>query len=436
MLNQEAKEAKVLTMLAGAGAETVFYQMMPAFQADTRFSVSGMITAWSDLEKQMEQLKPNLLVVQADLAPNPDSLMALLARMQVWNGVALVILQTAHREFRGAFEKVGVVRGVFVLPVNWGEVVQAGYAAVSTERARGAAQAPLQTAMGFRTATSVTGTRVVAFLSGTGGAGRSTLAENIAYELGVRLNVRTLLMSMGLPPSAAMNLGLKYTPNAGEFFARPGDGFASAIQQKEGLDVIMAPENSVEYARAAESSSSPAGKAEANSIYSLVMASWTRSYAAVLLDLPCSEGIWTMHPLMAANTAIIVSRATLADLAATRHLLVLLMERMRGEHRIPQESIFMVLNQVSDGGRIPPNQFYQELVQSYGWAPPILAVIPYDRNIPNVQDDRLPVAGKVDGFTKGIRTIINGLFPGVAGQTTSDPSQKKGFLGSLLGGRG
>ena len=434
MLNQEAK---VLTMLAGTGAETVFYQMMPAFQSDTRFSVSSVVTGWPDFEKNLEQLKPNLLVVQGDIAPNPDTLIAALARMQVWNGVALVVLQTAHREFRGAFEKVSVVRGVFVLPVNWGEVVQGGYAAVSTERARGAAQAPLQSAMGFRAATSVTGTRVVAFLSGSGGAGRSTLAENIAYELAVRLNVRTLLMSLGLPPSAAMNLGLKYTPNAGEFFARPGDGFASAIQTKEGLDVIVAPENSVEYARAAESSSSAGGKAEANSIYSLVMASWTRSYAGVMLDLPCSEGIWTMHPLMAANTAIIVSRPTLADLAATRHLLVLLMERMRNEHRIPQESIFMVLNQASDRSRITPSQFYQELVQSYGWAPPVLAVIPYDQNIPNTQDDRVPVVGKVDGFTKGIRTIINGLFPGVAGQTTSDSSQKKGFsLGSLLGGRG
>ena len=431
MLNQEAK---VLTMLAGTSAETVFYQMMPAFQSDTRFSVSSVVTGWSDFEKQIEQLRPNLLVVQGDIAPNPDTLIAALARMQVWNGVALVVLQAAHREFRGKFESVSVVRGVFVLPVNWGELVQAGYAAVSTERARGAAQAPLQTAMGFRAATSVTGTRVVAFLSGSGGAGRSTLAENIAYELAVRLNVRTLLMSMGLPPAAAMNLGLKYTPNAGEFFARPGDGFASAIQTKEGLDVIVAPENSVEYARAAETSAS--GKAEANSIYSLVMASWTRSYAGVMLDLPCSEGIWTMHPLMAANTAIIVSRPTLADLAATRHLLVLLMERMRNEHRIPQESIFMVLNQVSDRSRITASQFYQELVQSYGWAPPVLAVIPYDQNIPNTQDDRVPVVGKVDGFTKGVRTIINGLFPGVAGSAESDPQRKKGLLGGLLGGRG
>jgi len=40
----------------------------------------------------------------------------------------------------------------------------------------------------------------------------------------------------------------------------------------------------------------------------------------------------------------------------------------------------------------------------------------------------------VDGFTKGIRTIINGLFPGVGGGVESDSPRKKGLLGGLLGG--
>ena len=425
-------EAKVLTMLAGTGTEVVYYQMMGAFQGDSRFTVSSIVTGWGDFEKNLEQLKPNLLIVQGDIAPTPDGLIGALARMQIWNGVAIVVLQQAHSEFRGAFEQAAVVRGVFVLPVNWGELAQAGYAAVATERARGAAQGSLQSALGFRAATAVTGTRVVAFLSGTGGAGRSTLAENIAYELAVNMKVRSLLMSFDLPAAAAMHLNLHYNPDAGEYFARPGDGFASCIHNKEELEVIMAPENSVEYARAAESSA--AGKSEANSLYSLVMASWMRNYAAVLLDLPQGEGIWTLHPLLAANTAVIVARPTLADLAATKHLLVLLTDRMRNEHRIPQESIFLVLNQVSDYSRMTANGFYQGLAQSYGWAPPVLAVIPFDREVPNTQDDRKPVVGRVDSFSKGVRTVINGLFPGVSGNANLGP-QRKGLLGGLLGGR-
>ncbi len=427
MLNQDSK---VLTMLAGP-SEVVYYQMMPAFQTDTRFTVATIVTDWASFEKNLEQLRPALLIVQAEIAPSPETLIAVMARMQIWNGVAIVTLQQAHGEFRGALESAAVVRGVYTLPVNWGELIQTGYSAVTTERAKGAAQGSMQSAMGFRAATAVTGTRVVAFLSGAGGAGRSTLAESIAYKLAVQMNVRSLLMSFDLPAAAVMHLNLRYSPNAGEYFARPGDGFASAIQTKEGLEVIVAPENSVEYARAAESSA--AGKSEANSLHSLVMASWTRSYAAVLLDLPHGEGIWTLHPLMAANTAVIVARPTLADLAATRHLLVLLMERMRNEHRIPQESIFMVLNQVSDRSRLTATQFYQELVQSYGWAPPVLAVIPYDHEISNAQDDRMS-ALKVNALDKGVNTIISGLFPGITSNGGSG-TQKKGLLGSLLGGR-
>jgi len=43
------------------------------------------------------------------------------------------------RDLRGTLEKAGVVRGVYIAPVNWGEVAQSGYAAVMTERARAAA---------------------------------------------------------------------------------------------------------------------------------------------------------------------------------------------------------------------------------------------------------------------------------------------------------
>ncbi len=423
-------QAKVLTMLAGAGAEMVYYQMLPAFQADARFSVTAVAAGWPDFEKNLEQLKPQLLVVQGDLAPHPDQLSAALARLQLWHGVALVLLQEAHREFRGVLEKIGPVRAVFILPVNWGEVVQAGYSAATTERARTAAQAPLQSALGLRSAAAVTGTRVVAFLSGSGGAGRSTLAENTAYELAVRLQVRTLLLSAGLPPAAPMNLGLKYSPNAGEFFARPTDGFASAIQRKESLDVICAPENSVEYARAAEQPAS--GKATGSLIADLVMAGWTQNYAAVLLDLPGGEGPWMLHPLLAANTAVLLARPTLADLAATRHLLVLLLEQLRGEHRIPQESIFLVLNQVGERSRLTPGLFHQELAQSYGWAPPVLAVIPHDPAVTAAQDDRQPVVTRVESFARGVRGLIAGLFPGLDSSRPGQSRPGRGLLGGLL----
>ena len=170
----------------------------------------------------------------------------------------------------------------------------------------------------------------------------------------------------------------------------------------------------------------PPSAAEKSPIHSLVMASWTRNYAAVLLDLPAGEGSWTLQPLVAANTALIVTRTTLADLAATRHLLVLLLERMRGEHRIPQESIFLVLNQVGEQSSITPRGFYEELTASYGWAPPVLAVLPYDPGIPRAQDAQKSPILTVDSLASGTHSILQGLFPGL-GESTHLPVQRKAW---------
>ena len=122
----ESKEPKILTILAGMEAELVFYQMQPAFLADARFTVAAIATNWSDFETNLLQLRPHLLVVQAEIAPSAEALVTLIARLQVWDGVVIILLTAAHRELRGVFEKVPVCRGVYLLPLNWGEVVQAG----------------------------------------------------------------------------------------------------------------------------------------------------------------------------------------------------------------------------------------------------------------------------------------------------------------------
>ncbi|MDD5369148.1 MAG: hypothetical protein PHQ40_08685 [Anaerolineaceae bacterium] len=401
--------SKVSVMLAGPGHEAVFYQMQPPFLSDPRLVIAAHATQWSAFETALTQMRPDLVVVAADIAPGPDALLQALAPMQVWRGVAIVILPSATRELRGTFEQAAMVRSVYIAPVNWAEVAQSGYAAVMTERARTAAAMPLQEAYFGRAAGAVLGTRVIAFLSASGGTGRSTIAGNLAYELAVRRHVQTLLMSFDLPPAAAPHLRLRYVPSASEFFARPGDGFAAALQNREGLDILLAPENSLEYQKAAEYSTTH--RLDPNSIYSLVMASWTRNYAAVVLDLPSGEQPWSLQGVLAANTAILVSRCTLSDLAATRHTVSLLLERLAGEHRIPREAIFLVLNQVSDRAMLTPREFHSELVSSYGWAPPVAAVIPFNISIAQAQDEQVPAVTRVDDLAREIRKLADFLFP-------------------------
>ncbi len=401
---------KVTVLLAGSGNEEVFRQMQAPFLADPRFLISSIATQWAIFEQNLAQMRPALVVLHVDIAPGPDALIQKLAEMQVWQGVAILVLPQALRDLRATYEKSSVVRGVYVAPVNWGEIAQAGFAAAMNERARLAAAAPLQQAYLSRAATAILGTRVIAFLSATGGTGRSTIAESLAYELKLRRSVNTLLMSFDLPPTVVSHFRLRYVPNAMEFFARPGDGFAASIQSREGLDVIVAPENSVDYQKAAVFSTSD--RSDPASIYSLVMTSWMRNYAAVLLDLPAGEQPWSLQGISAANTAIIVSRCTLADMTAARHTMVLLLERLIGEHRIPREAIYLVLNQVNERSPITPREFHDELGNAYGWAPPVAVVIPYLPAIGQAQDNQVPPVTRVDALAKAMHNLAEALYPG------------------------
>src|SRR4030042_6590962 len=172
---------KVTVLLAGSGNEEVFRQMQAPFLADARFSISSIASQGAIFEQNLAQMRPALAVVQADIAPGPEILIQRLAEMQLWQGVVILVLPQALRDLRATYEKSLVVRGVYIAPVNWGEIAQAGFAAAMNERARLAAAAPLQQAYLSRMATAILGTRVGAFLSATGGTGRSTSAARLAY---------------------------------------------------------------------------------------------------------------------------------------------------------------------------------------------------------------------------------------------------------------
>lgn len=403
---------KVGVMLAGPSSDVVFHSMQPPLLQDEHFAIRTAATSFEELQTKIVQMRPEVLIVQADIAPGPDPLIEVLAKMQVWNGVAIIILRPAWREFSGALEKVATTRGVYFEPVNWAEMAHAAFGAAITQRAKLAAAAPLQQAYFSRAGSAITGTRLVAFLSACSGAGRSTVAENLAYELAVRCGVKTLLASFDCPPAAVPHLKLHYEPCAEEFFARPSEGIGSCLQQREGLEVLVAPENTKDYMRNASLSENEMNAS--GSIYSLVMATWTRNHAAVLLDLPGEEGAWTLQPLGAANSVVIVARPTLADMAAVRHTLLLLFERLADKHRVPRDAMYLVLNQVSERSTMTPHAWHQELAATAPWAPPIAAVIPFDPGVTLAQDREVPPVTCVEGFAQGIRMLQSALFPGSA----------------------
>jgi Flp pilus assembly CpaE family ATPase len=406
---------KVSVLLAGAGHELVYYQMQPPLLSDARFIVAGHATQWQTLENNVNDLHPELLIVQTDIAPDPETMKRLLQRLSAWNGVAVIVLPLGQKDLRGAYEGLNMVRGVFVAPVNWTEIAQAGYGAAMTARANLSQAAPMQQAVAGPvvggSAAFITGTKRIAVLSHAAGAGCSTVAENLAYELAARLSIKTLLVSMGLPPSAPPHLRLRYLPNLTEYFDRPGKAsFQAALQRRENLEVLVAPESSVEYMKILESSSHGTGE---GSINGMLIDSEDGRYAAIVMDVPPAEDLWMAHSIIFANYALIVARPTLADLAATRHTLNLLLSGLKSEKRLARESIYMVLNQCTDHSGFTARSFQDELAGTVGWAPPIAAVISNDLAVTQAQDQGIPPVTRVDSFARGIRSLIGVLFPNV-----------------------
>jgi len=417
---------KVSVLLAGAGHELVYYQMQPPLLSDVRFIVAGHATQWQVLETNVNDLHPELLIVQTDIAPDPEAMKRLLQRLSAWNGVAVVVLPLGHKDLRGAYEGLNVVRGVFITPVNWTEIAQAGYGAAMTARVNLSQAAPLQQAVAGPTvggtAAFITGTKRIAVLSHAGGSGCSTVAENLAYELAARLSIKTLLVSMGLPPSAPPHLRLRYLPNLTEYFDRPGKAsFQAALQRRENLEILVAPESSVEYMKILEGSHHGTGE---GSINGMLINSEDGRYAAIVMDVPSTEDLWMAHSVIFANYALIVARPTLSDLAATRHTLNLLLSGLKSEKRLARESIYLVLNQFTDRSGFTARSFQDELAGTVGWAPPIAAVIPYDVAVTQAQDQGIPPVTRVDGFTRGIRSLIGVLFPNL-GMLNSGSSHRR-----------
>lgn len=407
---------KLIVMLAGQGHEIVNHKMMPAFLQDNRLALVGQPPTWDMLTAQLPVYKPEVLVVHGGIAPGSDALLELLSGMKAWNGVAIVLLPAGTAKDRGAFENMpGVVAGVFDLPINWSELPAQAYSAGETARARKSKVSAAPMLAGAPAGNGymppglqpvLTGTKRIAILSHAGGAGVSTIAESMAYELAVRLSIRTLLFSLGMPPAAAAHMPLRYIPNLVEFFERPTRASVqSAIQRLEGLEVLVAPENSIEYLRATQVVDTQAP----NSIYSALMAADDGKYAALIMDLPGAETPWLLHPLYFANVILIVARPTMADLFAVRHTLNAL--SILGS-KLPRESIHLVLNQHSETSALTPRQFLDELVNVNDWAPSIAAVIEHDPNVLAAQNQRVPVVTRSEKMSRGVRQIIGNLFPG------------------------
>jgi hypothetical protein len=214
---------KVTVMLAVRWTRGGLLQMQPPLLADQRFMISGHAAQWSMFETNLNNLRPDLVIVQTDIAPDPDTLIRALQKISAWSGIAIVVLPLAHKDFQGAFGKVDTVRGIFVAPVNWTEIVQAAYARQSLPEPNSIRQRRCsKTFPVFRremASAYITGTNGLSVLSHAGGAGCSTIARTWLRTICATQRKNFARLSWACRRRCP-HLRLRYLPNLTEYFDR------------------------------------------------------------------------------------------------------------------------------------------------------------------------------------------------------------------------
>jgi len=378
------------------------------------FALAMIASTWKIFQDSIKETEPALLIIFADIAPNPDTLLEVLKSLQ--KALVILLFPPHWAKFEGVFKSAPRVRQTYILPAAPKEVLSYGYSLIQTEIASAQSYAPLQNLVRNQSVTAV-GTRVIAFLSAQGGVGRSTIAEGVGFELTARRSIRSLLFSFDLPSAAPLRLGTRFSPNASEYLQRTEGGFKDSLQTTpDGLDLVIAPPESTAYAAAAKDGVQ-------NRIHDLVNEAYQYHYAAILLDLPCGESAWMLQPLRVANTVLLISRPTTEGVRSCGHLLRLLTEVVGVRHRFTQDAFFLVLNQRTAKSIYTAPAFASELAKYIGWTPPVIASIEYDPAIPRAQDDGRPAASTSDSLGRATAAIVDTFY----GSARGAESLQRGF---------
>src|SRR3972149_789985 len=364
----------IAVYLAGGQNDRVLKVMYPPFMSDPRFNTVGVSNNWNDLTARFVPGAAEILVVEADIAPDPDTLMRFLNTLP---SPAIVVLPGNASALEGKIRNIqATVRDVYVGPaVNYQEVARKAPDRVVPERSLRQFAEPTRGLIGGgpRTATIV-GTRIIA-VWGKGGSGKSTLATNLAWEL-ARRGLRTVAIGLGVPDALVAYLNIEKIQTASmAFFQRPNlEGFRASITRKDNLDVVISPNDILIAEEMARRPSDDPG-----SIKSLVMTAANDGYAAVILDLPGERTEWAVQPLIAANTVLLVAQPSFIDLQRVVDLYRMLTEKLAGQHRVADDAIYLVMNEVSDKDNILPRDFQRAAMDFLKRQfPPAIGGIPLD----------------------------------------------------------
>ncbi|HPD40572.1 MAG TPA: AAA family ATPase [Anaerolineae bacterium] len=424
-----ALENPITITLAAPGLDRALKAMYPAFGTE-RFNIVALPGSWDALQTSLRAQPSELLVLEAEIAPDPQALVEFLESV---NAAVFVVLPAAWQMQQSRLQQVGAVKEVFVGPVDYRVLADRAAAAAMSQRALrrdvtayGAGVGSLHAAL-----PSIVGTRIIAVV-GKGGAGKSTIASNLAEQLALA-GIRTLIVDLDSPGALPAYFDLSPSPSAMTFFANPGlAGLRTSVQKRGGLDILLGPYDGLTAAEIALRSPQTEG-----SVYHLIQTAAADGYAGIILDIPADpKSEFGLQALMLTNTLLLVARPTLVDQVWAISTHQLLTEQLAGKHNIPRERMFLVLNEVAPQvDNLTPSQFYAGISehlreQKRGPFPPLLAVLPMDPAVRNAQNKgQLPLTSPEtsDEYRRGIRVLADSLYPGAAEQKI-DPNAGKHTL--------
>lgn len=205
--------------------------------------------------------------------------------------------------------------------------------------------------------------RQIAFMSAKGGAGASTLAHNVAWTLGERMQASTVLVDFDLPFGTA---GLDFNQD-------PAHGVADALSQPDRLDPVLLDRMMVRCTDKLSLFAAPATLDDTYEIgadvYEEVAGKIRTTAPFVVVDLPHLWSGWVRRMLMVSDELVVVATPDLASLRNAKNIIDLV--RSARPNDAPPR---LVLNQVGVPGRpeIPTKDFAAAL----GTEPAL--VLPFD----------------------------------------------------------
>lgn len=424
----EADRANAATILL-AGPMPRVNAWYSALVTDARARVTSFATDPQDLAFKITS-GPEVLLLDASIFPGPSPLIELLTR---FSGAAYVILPgEATLEVVDNLNKISSVKGVYRGDANLAELMGKLFGDVSALR-KTTTHGMNILWKSHNEGNSPVGMRIIAVWNQSGGVGKTTVSTNLAYEA-ARRSLPTLLIGLGAPDDMPLVLGLKPEPNIVTWRSNPTqDGLKTSLQKLDTLDVLAGFPDVLSEAVAYRSEALANHPRDApDSVQKLVLTAAYAGYAVIVIDAPPTA--LAASAISAANTLVLVARPSLEGVMRTVHAYRTVVERLAGEHRIPANGVFVVLNRITPN-RMSADEWHKAASGLLGQPfPPIVAQIAEDAQVGELQDrKRVPLMAS-ETLTRGIQPLANALFSasGPHSGYASRP-QKKGREINILG---